>query len=281
MPDVLDLYPWVGEAFEDVRPTDGGRKLSARCPVGKHETARVNLWLGHDGNLMFGCWSGACNKRDILAAVGRKMRDCFPSGTVPDTAARQITATYPYRDEKGEILYEIVRFEPGFHGREKDLRPRRWVGGKWVYGLPREVRRVLYRLPELIAAPPTVPVWVAGGEKDCDYLAKYAGILATTSTFGESSPWLAEYSAVLAGRPVIVVPDRDAAGARHCDEVVGSLVRHGAACLTVADRLPGKDAAAAVLSLRSAGVTTPTATAQHLYASAELSPTWAPREVEQ
>ena len=68
----------------------------------------------------------------IVAAVGMRMKDLMP--------LRKIVATYAYRDEQGNLLYENVRLWP------KSVRLRRLTAkGHWVWKM---VRRVPYRLPE-------------------------------------------------------------------------------------------------------------------------------------
>jgi len=245
---VLDAYAWLPESFAGV--CEDGAFVNADCPLRDHRHSRLRFWLGSDGRLLFGCWAG-CDKLEILRAVGRTWRDCFPAGEVPDRPKQEIAARYRYTDESGVLLYETVRLEPGTRGRDKDFRQRRpKPGGGWDWSLG-DVRRVLYRLPDLLARTGEA-VCVVAGEKDCDSLAA-VGVLATTNVCGERSPWLAEYSECLAGRDVVVVPDQDAAGARHADEVVGSLVRHDAASVRVAE-LPNKDATAFLNGLRVAGV---------------------------
>jgi hypothetical protein len=58
---------------------------------------------------------------------------------------RAIAKTYDYTDEAGQILFQAVRYEP------KDFRQRRPDGSGWIFNLD-GVRRVPYRLPELIEA---------------------------------------------------------------------------------------------------------------------------------
>jgi hypothetical protein len=59
---------------------------------------------------------------------------------------KDIRAAFPYRDENGAHLYDVVRFNTD----EVDERFRyRLPSGEWKLG---KTRRVLYRLPELIAA---------------------------------------------------------------------------------------------------------------------------------
>jgi len=64
----------------------------------------------------------------------------------PVDVEKRIIATYDYKDESGKLLYQAVRYEP------KDFRQRRPDGkGGWIWNLE-GVRRVLYRLEELLRA---------------------------------------------------------------------------------------------------------------------------------
>src|SRR3989442_656059 len=77
----------------------------------------------------------------------------------------RIVAGFEYRDERGTLLYQAGRGEPGAHGERKDFRQRRPGRGEtWIWDLENP-RRVLYRLPELLAADPELIVFVAEGEK--------------------------------------------------------------------------------------------------------------------
>jgi putative DNA primase/helicase len=109
---------------------------------------------------------------------------------------------YDYRDEQGWLLYQVCRFVP------KTFRPRRPDGnGGWRWGCG-NVRRVLYRLPEVLEAP---IVFVTEGEKDVERLRE-SGFVATTNAGGADAPWLEEYTAALCGREVILIPDNDPPG---------------------------------------------------------------------
>ena len=127
---------------------------------------------------------------------------------------REAAAVYGYQDEEGTTLFEVVRF-PG-----KKFRQRRPDGhGGWIWNL-KEVRRVLYRLPALIARPDEL-VYVVEGEKDADRLASL-GLLATTNA-GGAGKWRREYSRFLASRDVIILGDNDDVGRKHVQEVAKSL----------------------------------------------------------
>ena len=132
--------------------------------------------------------------------------------------ARRIVATYDYRDEDGILLFQVIRFDPkGFSQRRPD------GDGGWEWNL-QGVRRVLYRLPELLAADPAKPVFIVEGEKDADNLIKL-GLVATTNPMG-AKKWLPEYSGYIEDRDVVIVPDNDKDGAEHVPEVAYSA--HGA-----------------------------------------------------
>lgn len=266
---VLEGYPWIAEKFAGVR-SDGNRAY-AICPLRCHSTARLRFWLGEAGNLLFGCYGG-CNKLEILRAVGVSWPACYPDGKQPERPKQEITARYDYRDEAGATLYQTIRLEPGWNGREKDFRQRRpKAGGGWDWSLG-DVRRVLYRLPELLKADAGETVFVVAGEKDVESL-RALGLVATTNVCGERSPWLADYSAALAGRYVAVIPDRDGPGVRHADEVCGSLIRHGVAGLRLAE-LPGKDVTDYLRGLKAAGFVHPAALREAFWAAVSDRPQW-------
>jgi putative DNA primase/helicase len=148
-----------------------------------------------------------------------------PSGAQRD----RVAATYPYHDEAGALLFQVVRVSP------KSFRQRRPDGrGGWAWKLG-DCRRVLYRLPELLAAPADAAVFVCEGEKDADRLAKL-GLIATTNAGGAGS-WRDDYAATLAGRRCVVLPDVDEPGRAHAAAVLASLRRAGVAAAVL--ELPG------------------------------------------
>jgi putative DNA primase/helicase len=130
-----------------------------------------------------------------------------------------IEATYDYCDEGGVLLYQVVR-KAG-----KKFQQRRPDGtGGWIWKIGKDVRRVLYRLPELLAAPPDETVVIVEGEKDVATLVS-RGIVATTNA-GGASKWnsVADLARkVLAGRNVVIIADADAPGRKHAKDILSSL----------------------------------------------------------
>jgi hypothetical protein len=143
----------------------------------------------------------------------------------------RIECAYDYVDESGALLFQSVRLKD-----PKDFKQRRPVpwGDGWCWNL-QGVRRVLYRLPQLRAAPAWRRVFVVEGEKDADNLATL-GLVATTSPLG-AGRWRPEYSEFLRGRTVVILPDNDGPGRKHAEDVSASLAGKAAAVRVV--ELPG------------------------------------------
>ena len=128
-----------------------------------------------------------------------------------DKTNGKVVATYSYTDENGELLYEVLRYDP------KAFRQRRPDGnGGWIWKL--DERRVPYRWPELQKFPDAT-VFVTEGEKDADRLAELE-LCATTVAAGK---WTDECIKALAGRDIIVLEDNDDAGRKKASEVAIAL----------------------------------------------------------
>jgi hypothetical protein len=127
-----------------------------------------------------------------------------------------VIAVYDYRDELNQLLYQVLRHEP------KRFTQRRPDGkGGWLYKLD-GVRRVLYRLPELLAAPPGRLVFIVEGEKDVNDLIAVLGLIATCNPMG-AGKWRPEFNEFLRGRHVCILPDNDDPGREHARDVARNL----------------------------------------------------------
>jgi hypothetical protein len=165
--------------------------------------------------------AGALSPNGMGAYVHKMHGPCkcgATHGEDPRRAGREIEATYDYRDEQGELLFQVVRFVG------KDFRQRRPDGaGGWDWKL-NGVRCVPYKLPELLEDDGDRVVYVVEGEKDADALAR-RGQTATTNP-GGAGKWslVADVArTALQGRDVTVIADRDEVGRRHALEVAESL----------------------------------------------------------
>lgn len=125
-----------------------------------------------------------------------------------------IEIAYDYRDERGKLLYQVVRKIP------KDFRQRKPDGGGgWVWSIG-DVRRIIYRLPQLLKAPLDQPVYIVEGEKDADRLAGNK-LIATCNPQGAGKWHFVDECArkALHGRHLVIIADADQAGREHAKAV--------------------------------------------------------------
>jgi DNA primase len=201
-----------------------GSSWIATCPA--HEDRNPSLSIREvDGKILIHCHAG-CSQRDVIEALkGSGLWEPSQHATVQ----RRIVATYDYTDERGELLYQTVRFEP------KDFRQRRPdVQGGWIW--KKGPRQVLYHLPEVLEA---AIVFVVEGEKDVDTLRQH-GFVATTNAGGAKAPWLSDFTESLRGREVILIPDNDDPGRTRVLTIARALLGK-AARLIVLELEDGKD----------------------------------------
>src|SRR3989442_781567 len=183
-----------------------GKEWIARCPAHDDRTPSLSV-AERDGKILFHCHAG-CSQEAVLAATGIEKRELFL-----ETSERRIVAEYDYRDERRELISQVLRFEP------KSFRQRRPDGnGGWTWNLD-GTRRVLYRLPEVLAAK---SVLIVEGEKDCETASKL-GLAATTNAGGAEAKWRDEYSEALHGKRVAIIADADEPGRKHAQQVAASL----------------------------------------------------------
>lgn len=159
---------------------------------------------------------------DLCARAGLDVSGDY--GNTSQNKSETKETVYRYLDEQGVCLFEVVRL-PGhkFFQRKPD-------GTKNIKG----VRRVLYRLPELLARK-DLPAFVTEGEKDADNVAGL-GLIATTNPGGVGK-WRKEYCEFLRDRDVVILPDNDEVGREHAREVSNHL--HGIARSVRVLMLPG------------------------------------------
>jgi hypothetical protein len=212
----------------------GARRSGAgyvcRCPAHDDERASLSFADGVRG-VVIKCHAG-CSAEAVMRALDLPVSMLFNAAPSPAEIPR-VVAEYQYRDEGGELLYVVERREP------KDFRQRRPDGrGGWTWSLS-GVRRVLYRLPEIIAQK---VAYVLEGEQDADRVAGL-GLPATTSP-GGAGKWRDEYAEQLRAsgvESVAVFPDNDPPGEAHALAVARSCLAAGLAVRIVRlPRLPPK-----------------------------------------
>ncbi len=201
-----------------------GDTYQAKCPAHQDDRASLSIGVGKSGKILLYCHAG-CTPESILAAVGKKWDSLF-CDSPPTKSKPQIVQTYDYHDERGELIFQTVRYFP------KDFRQRRPDGkGGYTYNL-QGISPDLYRLPEVLKSD---QIFIVEGEKDADNLAKL-GIAATTSPMG-AGKWKARYSRHLRGKQVAIFPDNDEPGRKHTESIAKGL--QGIASSVKIIELPG------------------------------------------
>src|SRR5262249_25231141 len=125
------------------------------------------------------------------------------------------TTRYIYKDARGRLFMRVTRTNG------KSFPTAHWEDGRWVSGWPAGPV-IPYRLPELIAASPSEPIWICEGEKDCDNVAALR-LVATTNPGGAKvfQPELAQW---FKGKELAyILEDNDDAGRRHTAKILAVL----------------------------------------------------------
>lgn len=197
-----------------------------KCPAHDDGNASLHVSPGQTQPVIMKCHAG-CDTQSVLHAAGvdleailnerdESIRYDGPANMW--TPAGQASDIYPYVDEAGNLLYEVLRVpQPGGKKTFRQRRPDASAKNGYAYSLG-EVRRVLYRLPEVLAAVKEGKrIWIVEGEKDVESLRKL-GEVATTSPMG-AGKWKEEFSECLKGATVSIIADADATGRSHARQV--------------------------------------------------------------
>jgi putative DNA primase/helicase len=226
-----------------------GKGWRCLCPAHDDHTPSLSI-TEKNGKVLVTCRAG-CSQDAVIEAL--RQRRLWPDKTNPGSSA--IEDIYDYRDEAGKLLFQVCRTTAkSFPARRRD------GNGGWTWGIG-GVRRVPYRLPELIATPTEETVYIAEGEKDCINLAKAFGVATTCNPGGAAKPkpdgklatpkWRAEYNRYFVGRDVVILPDNDDVGRAHAKAIAQNLAMMAARVRIVA--LPGLPAKGDVSDWLSAG----------------------------
>jgi hypothetical protein len=126
------------------------------------------------------------------------------------------TKDYYYNDRDGNSLVKVTRIDKG--DGTKKIYQRRWDGGKWVDGCPKDIRQYIpiYQYAKVREAIDRNDlVFVVEGEDIADALW-LLGIAATT-TIGGSGGYSSygNYQNNLEGSRLVLAPDRDDKGIKH------------------------------------------------------------------
>jgi hypothetical protein len=215
-----DLPPSDPVPYEEVlgwfpgRKEKNGANWHVVCPAHPDKNPSLHITPRDSAPPLFHCFGNECGLEDILDAIGKKTADLYrrrPSPSPRASAEGKVVAVYPYEDDAGELVYEVLRYEPK---RFKQRRPDGHGGYAWNLD---GVERVVFRHPQVVAAKRSRRLLWCEGEKDV-ITAEGLGFLATTTSGGSNG--LGTYApgylrSVADGRHVAIVRDPDAPGLKY------------------------------------------------------------------
>jgi len=231
-------------------PKQTRKGWSCRCPAHEDRNASLSIGTGDDGRVLLTCHAG-CPFDSIVAALGIDPRDTFaesgPVGRRQPAATKTATTfctweqavgsiagrrgpparVWHYHDVAGEVVGVVARWARP--GGGKDVRPvARQSDGAWA-AAGMVTPRPVYGLPAVLQAAGMV--YVTEGEKAADAV-RSLDLTCTTSAHGAQAASGTDWSP-LAGRDVVVLPDRDDPGERYAADVVRLATAAGAASVRV------------------------------------------------
>ena len=227
MNDILEAV------LDELRKLGGLKKTpkgwEARCPNHEDRKPSLSVSEGRDQPVVLFCQAG-CQTRDVIAKLG--ISPSRPRGQRDSDG--KFVAIYDYRDEHGELLYQVCRTAD-----KKFLQRRPNPSGEgyvWQIG---DVRRVLYRLPRILdAVAQCREIYVCEGEKDVHTLEQQD--LVATCNAGGAGKWRSEYTDVFRDAVVTIIADKDKPGQAHARQVRDALLPV-AASVTIAEATGGPE----------------------------------------
>ena len=264
------------------RPVQSGRRIWAFCPCHSDGARYGKRSLSLDPRYGLECFAG-CDFRDLVRTI-RQRAGVYPARSAPTQPMPQkrngrgdlgeIVAVWPYQDEEARPRFRVVKLQGprgktflqqhpagrcGAHAGES-CKPA-GMGWRWGRG---GAPYMLYRSPELAAAPCDAFVFLVEGESCADAVVDL-GLVATTSPGGAGKWGLGEYAEALGDRRVVILPDSDQPGADHAEDIIKDVL--GVAAELRCIILPGLPFKGDVVDWLAAG-----GTREQLLALAERAP---------
>lgn len=246
-----------------------GAELTFRCPAPDHEDRNPSAsWKPDDG--VWCCHKGTCGAHggalDLARLLGLDVDRYRTAGALPEPRngsgptngapkAERLPAAparasegkrpqtlealrrrngctvYEYQDAEGQGVGLSIRVDQADGGKRFEL----WhaAAGGWLPGRI-DGEYPLYRLPAILTS--SGAVYLAEGEQCADALAA-RGLTGTTCIMGAGKAKETDLSTLM-GRPVVILPDNDEAGAAHAQDVATKLQRIAASVRVLAPFAP-------------------------------------------
>lgn len=214
-----------------------GDELRLSCPCGTHDDNRPSFYYNIETGAYYCHGCGECGSYLGLGEILQV--DLAPTnGSAPSAPPKNAAAVYQYHDERGYLLYEVIRTH------DKQFRQRRPYNGAWAWGLKAgkytqwsngdygKVKKpedeigavelpgqpfVPYRLHKIVkAAREGALVYLVEGEKDVHSIEA----LGLNATWGKKNSGLEKW---LKGADVVILPDNDEPGRKYAKEAAALL----------------------------------------------------------
>jgi 5S rRNA maturation endonuclease (ribonuclease M5) len=267
---ILQVYEMTTGLRFGTFPWGNGRYV-VRCPVKEHEDVHPSCILNEQTGrwFCFSCKSKGGKLQLVVAAqiapdlaaaaiflesrIGRRltlidqppMKPNQVRGATEKLEDEKLVGRYPYHDENGVLLYEALRFEGKsvMGGRDKRFVLRAPDGANgWTHKLT-GIRRVPYRLPQLLAAAKgsiKQSVIVVEGENKVDALTELK-FVATTNAQGWGWDWPLSWAKYFLGhRQVLLLSDADGPG-RKASAAHDTLLRNSGISVVTIDLYPDRN----------------------------------------
>ncbi|MFC1929971.1 AAA family ATPase [Chloroflexota bacterium] len=207
------------------------------CPAHQDKNPSLSATLKAN-RILVKCQAG-CKTEDVVKLNGLTLADLFLESThrPEDNKQKTLVATFPYECEKGQEAYQIRRFDLG--NKNKTFEAWHKEGGEYAPGMgDYKGKPILYHQPEIPGWIATARrIYIPEGERKADLIISKGGA-ATTSPFGAGrNKWRPEFSEVLSGAEVVILPDNDKPGHDFAQDKAASL--HGVAKSVKILELPG------------------------------------------
>jgi len=193
------------------------RNGSIACPGPGHDPADRSLSVKPDANDPEGFvvhpFSPRDDWRECRALVRSKL--CLPKWEPKTKKKGNGNGAKPYSPTIAKFVYRQADGQPYLcvhRTADKKFPQFHWDGEMWKPGAPKGPK-IPYRLPELVAAPITTPVYIVEGEGKADLLAKLG--FTVTCASGGAGKWTADLNEWFTGRVVHILPDNDKPGHDH------------------------------------------------------------------
>ena len=240
--DIVEVIKNEGVELKEV----GQNIFKGLCPFhGDKKTPSLAVYVENQTYYCFGCGEHGnvaefikelkgCDYPEAmkyLTASSSSGSACSKSYTSSKSSknGKKILVIHDYKDKEGEVVYQVVRYEPK---EAKDFTQRRPDGkGGYIYNM-KDITTVPYNLPDVLKSSAVV---IVEGEKDADTLTRL-GIVATCNPMG-AGKWKSEYNHYFKDKEVAILPDNDTVGKEHAQAVAKNL--NGIAAAVKVVELPG------------------------------------------